>query len=143
MNSEDSTANTPGSPVVLVVDDDRGIRKLLGSMLSGLGYAAYFANDGAEGLELLKQHTPRLVLLDLQMPRMSGATFRAVQRNLPGGLADIPVVIVSGLEDGAAEARRLRAADYIGKPISAAELQRILAAYCGAPAPNGHSAIES
>jgi CheY-like chemotaxis protein len=83
------------------------------------------------GLALLREHPPKLILLDLQMPRMSGSEFRQQQRKLPGPLADIPVVIISGSEDAERQRERLRARDYIPKPINDGTLLNVIGAVCG------------
>ena len=57
---------------ILVIDDEAGIRESLGAYLEDSGYLVLEAKNGAEGIELVKEHTPDLVLTDLQMPVMGG-----------------------------------------------------------------------
>jgi len=91
------------------------------------------ARDGQEGLKLLQEHPPQLILLDLKMPRMSGAEFRAAQQRLPTDLARIPVVIISGVPGAESERERLRAVDFIAKPINDSALLEAVRSVCGTP----------
>ena len=59
---------------VLVVDDYSSVRKTLGRALENAGYSALLAGSGEEALQLLRQHEVDVVILDLQMPIMSGQT---------------------------------------------------------------------
>ena len=121
-------------PLILIVDDDRQMRTMLSTMLSLHGYAVQTATDGEDGLCKLQEYVPALVLLDLKMPRMSGAEFRAAQERLPRILADIPVVLISGVGGGDHHRReRLHAVDYFPKPIDDVELLRVVRAHCGVP----------
>jgi CheY-like chemotaxis protein len=120
-------------PLILVIDDDHATRVMLTTLLTIQGYAVQSARDGAEGLEMLHRHIPKLILLDLKMPRMSGSQFRMAQQALPPPLADIPVVIVSGIEGAEAQRERLRAVDFIAKPISDTALLAAVRAVCGQP----------
>ena len=127
-------AEENSTPLILIVDDDRQTRTMLSTMLCLQGYAVQTATDGEDGLRKLQEYVPALVLLDLKMPRMSGAEFRAAQERLPRMLADIPVVIISGVEGGDHHRReRLHAVDYIPKPIDDVELLKVVRAQCGTP----------
>ena len=118
-------------PVILVIDDDAATRAMLATLLTMHGYTVRVAEDGVTGLALLREHPPKLILLDLKMPRMSGAEFREEQRRLPTPLADIPVVIISGTEGAEQQRERLRARDYIPKPINDSTLLNVVGAVCG------------
>jgi CheY-like chemotaxis protein len=113
-------------PGVLVVEDDEDMREILTQLLEYHGWHTYAASDGVEGLEALQRHRPSLVLLDLAMPRMNGAEFRAAQRQLPDKrLANVPVVVVSAVHDAPAYKSELNAADVLVKPF---ETDRLLKA---------------
>ncbi len=105
---------------VLVIDDERAIRKLLRTGLSTQGYEILEAPDGKTALELLAQ-SPDLVILDLGLPDVKGVdllkTIRA--RN-----EAVPVVVLSSRSDeaGKVEALDLGADDYITKPFGMDEL---------------------
>ena len=125
-----SPADAPGGVAILVVEDDQDVRGVFSELLTSNGYAVLQAENGAEGLDAVKTHQPRLILLDLNMPYMSGAAFRAVQQRLAKNLSAIPVVLVSGDAAAADECTRLGAAEYLAKPVDAASLLRVVKAHC-------------
>jgi DNA-binding NtrC family response regulator len=59
---------------ILVIDDDRGIRQLLDTLLSLKGYEVVLAENGQKGLDLFRQEQPDVIVLDLKMPEMDGLT---------------------------------------------------------------------
>jgi CheY-like chemotaxis protein len=83
---------------VLVVDDDRDIRELLGELLASEGYEVASAGDGQRALAEARANRPDVILLDLMMPVMSGWEFRKEQLRDPR-LSDIPVVVVTAFEE--------------------------------------------
>jgi len=101
---------------ILTIDDEELIRMALAAYLEGRGYQVFEAANGKEGLELIRNERPDLVLLDLRMPEMDGmAVLEAMKQEFP----DIPSIVVSGtgvLED-ALEAVRRGAWEYVTKPI--------------------------
>jgi CheY-like chemotaxis protein len=118
-----------GPPTILVVEDERPMRGLLASILSREGYGVRLAVNGAEGLDLLRQQRPDLVLLDLALQHLSGAGFRAVQTRMPPDLARIPVIVVSGAQNAEEDARRLGAVACVSKPFTPAALLQAVAAH--------------
>ena len=80
---------------VLVVDDDAPTRQLLADLLDDEGYDVRTAPDGATALELVGQHRPRVIHLDMLMPGMDGLAFARAYRRLPGPHAPILVVTAS------------------------------------------------
>jgi CheY-like chemotaxis protein len=78
---------------VLLVDDDPSIRNLLTMQLEEAGFEARQAEDGIDGLVKLRDEVPKVIISDLQMPRMSEVEFiSVVRRRFPS----IPVVVLSG-----------------------------------------------
>jgi len=109
-------------PLVLVVDDDGALRRLLASTLAGAGYAVLAASDGREALALVHapdawgpRRAPDLILLDLEMPVLDGRAFAARYRALPGRHA--PIVLISGAPDAHAVATQVAAAALLRKPF--------------------------
>jgi len=88
---QQSDRSHPGD--ILVVDDNPLIVDVLLDLLSSAGYAARGAYDGQEALEAILAHPPALVLLDLQMPRMSGAELIEVLAQT--GFADLPIIVIT------------------------------------------------
>ena len=89
-----SRAATSVSNTIVVVDDEETICETLKDVLEEEGFAVEIAGDGVEALELLRAMSvlPRMIILDLLMPRMDGNTVLTTMRADPA-LADIPVVI--------------------------------------------------
>ena len=78
---------------VLLVDDDPSIREVLSIELEEAGFKAQQAADGIDGLVKLRDELPKVIISDLQMPRMSGIEFiSVVRRRFPC----IPIIILSG-----------------------------------------------
>jgi DNA-binding response OmpR family regulator len=91
---------------VLIVDDDPEARSLMSRILEEEGAEVSLAPDGREGMRLLEEVKPELVLLDLMMPGMSGFEMVARIRSTPGH-EQIPIVIVSAKELTAEDMRTL------------------------------------
>jgi CheY-like chemotaxis protein len=108
---------------VVVVEDDEDIRDLVVELLSGLGFDTVGYADGAAALAALRRpgEEPAVILLDLEMPRMTGWEFRREQLSDPH-LASIPVVVAS-----AADTSSIDADAYLSKPFETAELCSVLA----------------
>jgi CheY-like chemotaxis protein len=81
-------------PCVLIVEDDDDSREMLELLLASNEYETMSARNGQEALAQMRQRRPCLVLLDLQMPVMTGWEFRERQLEDPE-LADVPVVCVT------------------------------------------------
>src|ERR1700680_1051367 len=100
----------PGN--VLIVEDDPDTREMLSALISNEGFHAVAAEDGLEGLHVLRtvRHRapdiPCLVLLDLKMPRFSGNEFRRAQLGDPI-VASVPVAVISGAVDADERAQAL------------------------------------
>jgi len=112
---------------VLVVDDDPCLRQALAEALEALGCTAELAADGREALERL-DHLPRpcLILLDLNMPRLDGASFARIVRQDPRRRA-LPIVSMS------ADRRRLvhlGVDTHLVKPFSLEELAPTVSRFC-------------
>ena len=122
---------SPVDPTVLVIDDDRDLRESLCEVLTEEGYAATGAADGKEALEYLRSvsELPRLVFLDLMMPRMNGWQFRDAQKADPR-LAGIPVAVVTAMGSDTL-VRSIDADQVIRKPPGIDELLDVCRRYVG------------
>lgn len=107
---------------ILIIDDERSIRKALREILEFEKYKIEEAEDGAMGLDLFKKNNFDLVMCDIKMPRMDGNEFLAAAQELK---PEIPVVLISGhgTIEVAVEAIKNGAYDFIAKPP---DLNRIL-----------------
>jgi len=104
---------------LLVVDDNRVNRLLLGRLLEQLGHTVSFAENGREALDTLRQRRVDLVLLDIEMPEMDGyQTLEALAADQ--NLRYIPVVMMSSVEevDSVARCIEMGAEDYLFKPVN-------------------------
>jgi len=107
---------------ILVIDDEKAIRKTLGEILSFEGFAVDEAADGVEGVKKIKENNYDCILCDIKMPRMDGLEVLQVARELK---PDIPFIVISGHGniETAVEAVKKGAYDYISKPP---DLNRLL-----------------
>jgi CheY-like chemotaxis protein len=111
---------------ILLVEDDFDVREALAETLRDVGYTVDCACDGEQALDYLRAGArPRLILLDLMMPRMSGSEFRMLQRVDPG-LSHLPVVLLTADARIDEKARALQAAGAIRKPIDLDELLKVI-----------------
>src|SRR4026208_1263641 len=104
---------------VLVVEDNPTNLALMEYLLRTFGYEVFTASDGAEGIEVARRESPDIILMDLQMPKLSG--FDAVsQLKANPALCNIPVVAVTALAAGGARETTLahNLEGYIAKPIA-------------------------
>ncbi|NNK63937.1 MAG: response regulator, partial [Gemmatimonadetes bacterium] len=106
---------------ILVIDDDRGLRRSLSMILDDAGYQVVQAADGSEGLTRAASEKPAMILCDVRMPEMDGLEFLCRYRE-SGGQALVMVMTAYGSSDLAVEAMKKGAYDYIPKPFGADEV---------------------
>lgn len=114
MSGPASTAGT-----ILIVDDNRVNRLLLGRGLEHEGHTVVFAEHGAEALDLLRGGHFELMLLDVLMPELDGyGVLEELQRD--PHLRDIPVIVTSSLDelDSVVRCLEMGAEDYLTKPVN-------------------------
>src|SRR5450432_3371155 len=102
-------------PSILIIDDEKSIRKTLTEILSYEGYKIDEASDGEEGLKKFKDKNYDLVLCDIKMPKLDGIEFLERAREIND---EVPIIIISGHGniETAVEAVKKGAYDYISKP---------------------------
>ena len=108
---------------VLLVEDSAAIRALVRRMLVAGGHTVVEASGGAAALAACRERQPDVMLLDVEMPEMSGWDVLAAMKADPE-LRDVPVVFLTGLSDTTdiVEGLRLGAHDYLRKPCQPTEL---------------------
>ncbi len=115
------SGESPVSPTVLVVDDERNIRRTLDLVLRGEGYGVIEAESGEEALELLThgQKPVDLVIVDLMLPGIGGLELLARIRH-DESTRTLPVVVISGhaTVHDAVKAIKLGAGDFFEKPVT-------------------------
>lgn len=105
-----------GAPTLLLIEDDPEFVELYRMALEVQGYAIRVAADGATGLEMIRDHRPDLVFLDMRMPGLSGLeVLRRVRAD--AATARVPAVVLSNYDEPAMmdEARRLGALEWVVK----------------------------
>jgi len=122
LTREQPTGVVPSS--VILIDDDPSIHALVSAMLKPLGARVASALSGTEGLALVRESSPDLILLDNEMPDMNGLDV-LVQLKADPRLAEIPVVMETGSENHRTLTSCFNAGalDYVRKPFAAAELR--------------------
>ena len=114
---------------VLIVEDDRDTREMLGRFLELEGFEVSTAANGQLALDALRQHAAAVIVLDLMMPVMDGWQFRQQQIHDPR-LAGIPVVVVT-----AAGSRTslppIDAHGWLSKPVDLDQLLQMITPLCG------------
>ena len=126
----DAERRTAAEHVVLIIEDEPDIAEVNGVLLETLGYQVVVATDGVEALQLLwKGLRPCVILLDLMLPVMDGIEFRR-QLLADPALADIPVVVVSGVTDRIDLARLTNVVACYRKPVDWDKLLGTVAQLC-------------
>lgn len=109
-------------PLILIIDDESKIRRLVAANLELEGFDVVSAGDGQQGLEIFQRaaEKPDLILLDLMMPEMDGMTFLRKLR----AFSNTPVIILSAKDERPTviEGFRIGADDFIAKPFYLQEL---------------------
>lgn len=110
-------------PVVVLADDDPSIRLMVRHVLESEDFDIVEASDGLEAIKAVEKHHPALILLDAVMPGIDG--FTTCQQIKEKGHTDIPVMMITGLDDDASVERayEVGAIDFITKPIKWAVLK--------------------
>jgi DNA-binding response OmpR family regulator len=113
--------------LILLVDDDSELSDGIRAMLENKGYKVVQARDGQQGKQMVYQHHPDLVILDMMMPRMGGYPVLEHFR----GKTDAPPIIMITANEGSrhkAYAEHLGVIDYIRKPFAMERLLEAVAA---------------
>lgn len=114
---------------VLIMDDEPGVLKFLGALLSRKGYDVILAQDGQQGFDRFLQECPAVIVLDLNMPRMDGLT---VLRQVRALSPLQPVIVLTGGTDDKTEqqVRALGVKEFVEKESAVhlldAALKRVL-----------------
>src|ERR1044071_8768792 len=113
---------------LLVIDDDTAVTDLLSLLLRSQGFEVFATNNSTDGLNMIREIQPNLVVLDLMMPEMDGwEVCRAVRQ-----FSQVPIIILSALNDPSMIASVLDAGadDYLTKPtpsrVLVAHINRLL-----------------
>lgn len=124
MGTSPEHTSEPSKPRVVVVDDQPQILDLLRYMLMYSGNDVFFYSTAATALEAVERNQPDIILLDINMPEMSGFQLCEKIKQKPG-LKETPVIFLSGLcsPEDKVHGFRAGAVDYITKPFQLDEVQ--------------------
>jgi len=113
-----------GEALVMMVDDEEVVIDLIQAYLDSAGYRRFISTtDPRKALELMLRERPQVVLLDINMPGMSGLQIMQAMRADPS-LQHVPVIVLTGVNDPETKLRALGlgASDFLGKPVDESEL---------------------
>src|SRR6476661_7679314 len=126
---------------ILIVDDDYELSDGIRAVLENLGHRVLQARDGQQGKNLIYQHHPDLVILDMMMQRMGGYPVLEHFKNKP----DAPPIIMITANEGSrhkAYAEYLGVVDYIRKPFAMERLLEAVERGLGAPKPEAEGSAK-
>lgn len=124
-------------PCALVVDDSLSVRRSLAEFMQDLGYEVRTARDGLEAIEVMAEHIPKIILVDLEMPRMNGLELAAHVR-AQQTTKDIPMIMITSrsTEKHRKKAQAAGVSVYLTKPFSEDELNDRIQAVLETPEAN-------
>lgn len=109
---------------VLAIDDDPAMTELLSLLLKTHGFEVLMADNGTDGVKIIREQTPDIVILDLMMPMMDGWDVCKTVRSF----SNVPIIILSALNSPGLVASALDAGadDYLIKPVPSGVLVALL-----------------
>ena len=108
---------------ILVVEDEKDVREMIRLNLKAAGFDVVEAGNGAEALALAKNDPPKVIILDLMMPEMSGIEVcRALRRNPATSRIPVLMLTAKSTEEDKVVGFEVGADDYVTKPFSPREL---------------------
>jgi CheY-like chemotaxis protein len=123
-------------PLVLIVDDEKDIRRVAFAVVTGLGYHAVVASDGEEGIELAARYKPDLILTDAFMPKLDGREMcRRIKTNPETAAAKVVVItsVYTASRYKYEAYKEFQADDYLSKPLDLSSLRDLLRKHLGSP----------
>ena len=116
---------------ILVAEDDPVNMLLISEVLSKMGFDVIKAANGKEAVELLEQHDPALVFMDINMPVMDGYDATRAIRQLPGPKSAIPVIALTAdaMQEDKEKCLALGMSDHVSKPFRLEEIRIVLQKY--------------
>ena len=119
---------------VLIIEDNPLNMKLFSAIIAAQGYHVLHATDGSQGLDLAHQEHPDLIIIDVQLPDMSGLDLTR-RLKADNDTRDIPIIVTTahGLSDGDEEVRASGCDGFMAKPIAIAEFVNLIELFITRP----------
>lgn len=120
------------SKKVMIVEDNELNMKLFNDLLEAKGYTTIKTSDGMQAVKLAREHKPDLILMDIQLPEVSGLEVTKWLKQ-DEELRTIPVVAITAfaMKGDEAKMREGGCEDYLAKPISVAKFLELVRKYAG------------
>jgi CheY-like chemotaxis protein len=115
---------------IVIIDDEFGLADVLEATLSDSGYRVATANNGQQGLQVMAEHPPDLVILDYMMPLLDGPGVLRAMRNDPH-LATVPVIMMSAMPESVIRARCSGYVAFLRKPFGFDAIHAVVARALG------------
>jgi two-component system alkaline phosphatase synthesis response regulator PhoP len=116
--------------LVLVIDDDPDVWTTLSLRLKSFGYNMISAQDGAQGIQKAAELIPDLILLDFTLPSETGLEIlKKLKCDSNPSVSEIPIVMLTGMEEHERECLEAGAASYVTKPFDLFQLKKTLAQF--------------
>lgn len=112
---------------IVLIDDEFGLADVVAATLSDAGYRVFAAVNGAQGLDVMAEHPPDLVLLDYMMPLLDGPGVVKAMRADPK-LAHLPVILMSAMPEAVVQRRTTDYVGFLRKPFEFEQLIEAVAA---------------
>lgn len=134
---------TDRRPTILIADDSASHLRLMEFMLASEHHDVVAVENGRDVLAYLRERTPDLIVLDIEMPFLSGLDLCGRIKAVPR-LRDVPVILVTSLRDDRTRASRpvVRADEMLEKPISRLELLEVVNRYLPVPVASTFAGLE-
>ncbi len=132
LSEQEGSATDVHTLTVLAVDDSISIRKVLKSFITSQGWHPVLAVDGVDGMEKIRENTPDIVLLDVEMPRMNGFEVLQFLHSRPES-RDVPVLMLTSrsADKYRTKADQLGARGFVTKPFDAEKLAALILKHTG------------
>lgn len=123
---------TNNNKTVLIVEDNELNMKLFEDLLEAHGYETVQTNDGRKVMDMAREHMPDLIIMDIQLPEISGLDVTEMLKK-DDALKAIPVIAVTAfaMKGDEEKIRQRGCEDYIAKPISVTEFINVIKKHLG------------
>jgi two-component system alkaline phosphatase synthesis response regulator PhoP len=112
---------------IAIIDDDQDLRRFVKRHLTRLGHSVLCASDGFQGIELVEEHRPELIILDVMMPTLDGVEI-CKRFKAHAEIAQIPVIFLTAKSGACSRVRGIESGGdaYMTKPFEVAELESLI-----------------